>query len=71
MPEAANSKEIHLGIGPRHLWNVWPKTTQKGLYEIYYLKYKKIKNGMSSTCLYGLSGHFDVVTLIEFHQVNN
>jgi hypothetical protein len=33
MPEAANSEEIHLGNGPRHLWNVRPKTTQKGLHE--------------------------------------
>jgi hypothetical protein len=32
MPEAAHSEEIHLGNGPRHLWNVRPKTTQKGLH---------------------------------------
>jgi hypothetical protein len=37
MPEIANSEEIHLGIGPRHLWNVWPEITQKGLPEIYLL----------------------------------
>jgi hypothetical protein len=48
MFEAANSEEIHLGIGPRNLCNVRPKTTQKGLCEIY-LKYKKIKNGMCFT----------------------
>jgi hypothetical protein len=34
-----------LGTGPRHLWNLWPETTQKGLHEIY-LKYKEIKNDM-------------------------
>jgi hypothetical protein len=45
MPEAANSEEIYLEIGPWNLWNVRPKTTQKGLYKIY-LKYKKIKNNM-------------------------
>jgi hypothetical protein len=30
MSEAADSAEIYLGIGSRHLWNVRPKTTQKG-----------------------------------------
>jgi hypothetical protein len=30
MSEAASSVQIHLGIGPRDLCNVWTKTTQKG-----------------------------------------
>jgi hypothetical protein len=34
MPEVANPTQIHLGIGPRYLWNVWPKTAQKGLHVI-------------------------------------
>jgi hypothetical protein len=34
MFEAANTRQIHLGIGPGNLCNVWPKTAQKGLYEI-------------------------------------
>jgi hypothetical protein len=32
MSEVDNSAKIHLGIGPRHLWNVRPETTQKGFY---------------------------------------
>jgi predicted secreted protein len=58
MPEAAKSEEIHLGFGQRHLWNIWPKTTQKGLHEIY-LKYKRIKNDMCFT-YFIMSWHFDV-----------
>jgi hypothetical protein len=38
MPEAAKSAEIHLGIGPRNLWDVRQKTTQKGLYEIKLIR---------------------------------
>jgi hypothetical protein len=51
MPEVAYSAEIHLGIGPRYLWNVWPKTAQKGLYEIY-LKYQRIMTCMGISHIY-------------------
>jgi hypothetical protein len=44
MPEAASSAQIHLGTGPRHLWNVWPKTTQKGFLIFTLLKIHFIYN---------------------------
>jgi hypothetical protein len=32
--EMANSTEIHLGNGPRNLWNIWTKSPHKGFFVI-------------------------------------
>jgi hypothetical protein len=37
MPEAANSAKIHLGAGPRYLWNFRSEATQKGFFMFKYI----------------------------------
>jgi hypothetical protein len=34
MSEIANTTKIHLGVGPRNLWDVWPTTSHQGLAKI-------------------------------------
>jgi hypothetical protein len=55
MSGLAKTAGIHLGIGPRHLWNVWPKTTHQSHQGLNELKnyYSQIRFGNIVINIYG------------------